>query len=110
MKRNKRIIAGMLGCILTAACIQGEFSVTDHALSVSQCVIDTTAEYQTIRGFGGINHPEWIGDLTESQRQTAFGNGDEELGLSILRVSSTITKRIGTKQFLLHWLHRNRGH
>lgn len=86
MKRNKRIIAGMLGCILTAACIQGGFSVTDHALAVSQCVIDTTAEYQTIRGFGGINHPEWIGDLTESQRQTAFGNGDEELGLSILRV------------------------
>lgn len=24
-------------------------------------VIDTTTEYQTIRGFGGIDHPEWTG-------------------------------------------------
>ena len=50
-------------------------------------VIDTTTEYQTIRGFGGINHPEWTGqDMTDSQRQTAFGNGTDELGLTILRV------------------------
>lgn len=50
-------------------------------------VIDTTTEYQTIRGFGGINHPEWTGqDMTDSQRQTAFGNGTDELGLTILRI------------------------
>ena len=50
------------------------------------CVIDTDTEYQTIRGFGGINHPEWAGDLTQAQRQTAFGNGENELGLTVLRV------------------------
>ena len=50
-------------------------------------VIDTTTEYQTIRGFGGINHPEWTGqDMTESQRKTAFGNDADEMGLTILRV------------------------
>ncbi|MCC8135342.1 MAG: carbohydrate binding domain-containing protein [Ruminococcus sp.] len=55
--------------------------------AASECVVDTSVEYQTIRGFGGINHPEWTGqDLTAEQRQTAFGNGDDELGLTILRV------------------------
>ncbi|MDD7294423.1 MAG: family 43 glycosylhydrolase, partial [Oscillospiraceae bacterium] len=50
-------------------------------------VVNTEKTYQTIKGFGGINHPEWTGqDLTESQRQTAFGNGDDELGLTVLRV------------------------
>lgn len=55
--------------------------------AAEKVVIDTTTEYQTIRGFGGINHPEWTGqDLTEAQRKTAFGNGDNQLGMSILRV------------------------
>lgn len=57
------------------------------ARAASACVIDTQKEYQLIRGFGGINHPEWTGaDLSDSQRQTAFGNGTNELGLSVLRV------------------------
>ncbi|MDD6060952.1 MAG: alpha/beta hydrolase-fold protein [Ruminococcus sp.] len=57
------------------------------ARAASACVIDTQKEYQLIRGFGGINHPEWTGaDLSESQRQTSFGNGTNELGLSVLRV------------------------
>ncbi len=41
---------------------------------------------QLIRGFGGINHPEWIGDLTPAQRETAFGNGPNQLGMQVLRV------------------------
>ena len=55
--------------------------------AASTVVVDTEQTYQTIRGFGGINHPEWTGqDMTEEQRQTAFGNGDDELGLTVLRV------------------------
>lgn len=51
------------------------------------CVIDVSKEYQTITGFGGINHPEWTGkDMTEAQRKTAFGNGEGEMGLTVLRV------------------------
>ncbi len=51
------------------------------------CVIDTSKEYQTIVGFGGINHPEWTGqDMTDAQRKTAFGNGEGDMGLSVLRV------------------------
>ncbi len=41
---------------------------------------------QMIRGFGGMNHPVWIGDLTESQRNTAFRNGSGEIGMTVLRI------------------------
>lgn len=55
--------------------------------AASDVVIDTTKEYQIIRGFGGMNHPEWTGkDLTEAQRKTAFGNDEGDLGLTVLRV------------------------
>ena len=63
------------------------YPVNMHAAAATVCKIDPTIQYQTIRGFGGINHPEWTGkDLTEEQRQTAFGNGEDELGLTVLRV------------------------
>lgn len=42
---------------------------------------------QTIRGFGGMNFPRWIGDLTTDQADKAFGNGNGQIGLSILRIS-----------------------
>lgn len=55
--------------------------------AAEKVVIDTTTEYQTIRGFGGINHPEWTGsDLSDAQRRTAFGNGDNQLGMTVLRL------------------------
>lgn len=58
-----------------------------EVLAADGCIIDTSVEYQTIDGFGGINHPEWTGkDLTDAQRQKAFGNGNDELGFSVLRI------------------------
>ncbi|MCI6561151.1 MAG: glucuronoarabinoxylan endo-1,4-beta-xylanase, partial [Ruminococcus sp.] len=73
--------------------------------AASNCVVDTTTEYQVIRGFGGINHPEWTGqDMTAAQRQTAFGNGTNEMGLTVLRVfvnpdSTQWSKAVPTAQF-----------
>ena len=59
----------------------------DKVFAADVCDIDTAITYQKIQGFGGINLPEWTGsDLTDAQCQTAFGNGEDELGLSILRV------------------------
>ncbi len=56
-------------------------------VSSGACTVDPSKTYQTIRGFGGINLPEWAGsDLTSAQVQTAFGNGDNELGFTILRI------------------------
>ena len=48
--------------------------------------VNLTSEKQYIRGFGGINHPEWAGDMTAAQRTTAFGNGTGEMGLTVLRI------------------------
>ncbi len=61
----------------------------------ASCTIDTGKTYQTIRGFGGINLPEWqainlpagtTADMSAAQVQKAFGNGNDELGLTILRI------------------------
>jgi len=41
---------------------------------------------QLIRGFGGMNHPMWVGDLTAAQRETVFGNENNQLGFTVLRI------------------------
>jgi O-glycosyl hydrolase len=56
------------------------------ALDDGDINIDLATEFQTISGFGGINVPGWIADLTPEQGQTAFGREPGELGLSLLRV------------------------
>lgn len=56
------------------------------SLAAAAVTVDPSATRQTIRGFGGMNHPLWIGDLTAAQRDTAFGNGDGQLGFSVLRI------------------------
>lgn len=74
--------------------------------AASDVVVDTTTTYQTIRGFGGIDHPEWTGSaLSASQRQTAYGNGENELGLTVLRVfvnpdKNQWNKAVGTAKFV----------
>lgn len=57
-----------------------------HVSAASDANINLSSEKQLIKGFGGINHPAWIGDLTAAQRETAFGNGANQLGFSILRI------------------------
>lgn len=75
----------------TAACSAAamllSLSATLPAHAADVCSIDTSEEHQNIRGFGGIDHPEWTGSsLTAAQQKTAFGNGNNELGLTVLRV------------------------
>lgn len=48
--------------------------------------INLNVEHQHISGFGGINVPGWIADLTLDQADTAFGNGPGQIGMSILRL------------------------
>ncbi|QSF47465.1 carbohydrate-binding protein [Paenibacillus tianjinensis] len=56
------------------------------ASAASDVTVNLSAEKQVIRGFGGINLPAWIGDLTPAQRETEFGNGANQLGFSVLRI------------------------
>ena len=57
------------------------------ASAAGACTVNTNKTYQSIRGFGGMNLPEWQSyDLTDAQIQTCFGNGAGQLGLSVLRI------------------------
>lgn len=98
----RKVAAGFTAALLSVTTASIFPPKTVSATDV--CVIDTSTEHQTIRGFGGINHPEWAGDLTQAQRQTAFGNGENELGLTVLRVfvnpdSSQWNRALPTAQF-----------
>lgn len=48
--------------------------------------VSALEEHQEIKGFGGINYPGWIDDLTKEQRETAFLNGEDQLGFTVLRI------------------------
>ncbi len=59
---------------------------TSEVAAASDVFVNVSAERQEIRGFGGMNYVPWIGDLTAAQRETAFGNGPNQLGFTILRI------------------------
>ncbi|MBE6872669.1 MAG: glucuronoarabinoxylan endo-1,4-beta-xylanase [Ruminococcus albus] len=69
---------------MTQAAVLPQFAIQVEAASL--CTVNTGKTYQKIQGFGGMNLPEWIGDLTSEQRQKVFGNGKDELGFTILRI------------------------
>ncbi|MBC7391604.1 MAG: T9SS type A sorting domain-containing protein [Opitutaceae bacterium] len=79
------------------------------ALGISQAFAQTatvtlTSEKQLIRGFGGINHPEWYADLNAAERQLAYGNGANQLGFTVLRTyvsdnSANFGRGIQTAQY-----------
>ena len=85
---KKSIRALLVGAIMFAMVI-GVFPAQQQqvkAASGSDAVINLSTEYQEIQGYGGMNHPSWAGDLTASQRETAFGNSTNQLGFSVLRI------------------------
>ena len=86
MKRIGQIMFASLmsGIMLFQTAAMMPVSTTSAA---GACTVNTNKTYQSIRGFGGMNLPEWQGyDLTDAQIQTVFGNGDGQLGLTVLRI------------------------
>ena len=82
--KKARSLPNPLRSFLTAVVV-GICLVSGAALA-QNVTINSAIEHQTIRGFGGMNAPGWIADLTSAQVDTAFGNGDGQLGLSIMRM------------------------
>ena len=72
--------------LLTAGVALPVLAVTPPAAAQTAVVVEPSTVQQTILGFGGMNHPGWIGDLTAAQRDTAFGNGAGQLGFTVLRI------------------------
>lgn len=73
-------------------------------LTLSYCsfsqtaTITLTSQKQYIRGFGGINLPEWQGsDLNTMQRTNAFGTGTGQIGMSVLRIYVSDDKNAWSK-------------
>lgn len=103
MSMMNKAISAILGGVMLITAIPSVPLAEVSAASV--CSIDINTEYQTIDGFGGMNHPEWTGkDLTDAQRQKVFGNGDDELGFSIVRIfvnpnSSQWSKAVPTAKY-----------
>ncbi|OLP66238.1 Glucuronoxylanase XynC precursor [Bacillus pumilus] len=81
----KKSICALLACFTMLPLVFIGPGVTKVS-AASDANVNINAERQVIRGFGGMNHPAWIGDLTAPQRETAFGNGQNQLGFSILRI------------------------
>ncbi|MER8002353.1 glycoside hydrolase family 30 beta sandwich domain-containing protein [Streptomyces sp. NPDC095613] len=83
-RRSVLATMGALPVLVTATpAVAASGAPTTAAADV---IIDPVAVRQTIRGFGGMNHTVWISDLTPAQRDTAFGNGEGQLGFSVLRI------------------------
>ncbi|WP_307848255.1 cellulose binding domain-containing protein [Microbispora oryzae] len=80
-RRSVLTTMGSLPVLTAAASVLG---ISEAAAAT--VVIDPSASRQTIRGFGGMTHAAWAGDLTAAQRETAFGTGEGKLGFSILRI------------------------
>jgi len=72
--------------LLAAGVALPALAVAKPASAQAGVLVEPSVVQQTILGFGGMNHPGWIGDLTASQRETAFGNGAGQLGFSVLRI------------------------
>jgi glucuronoarabinoxylan endo-1,4-beta-xylanase len=71
---------------LFTKCSSKNDSITDPYSNGNLAVINLTDFQQIIRGFGGVNMPGWIADMTPGQINKAFGTGDGQIGLSILRI------------------------
>ncbi len=85
MSSVKKTICALLVCFTMLSVMLLGPGVTEVS-AASDATVNISAERQVIRGFGGMNHPAWIGDLTAAQRETAFGNGQNQLGFSVLRI------------------------
>ena len=85
---SRRSVLATMGAlpVIAAATPAAGASGAPSTAALADVIINPSAERQTIRGFGGMNHTVWISDLTAAQRDAAFGNGSGQLGFTVLRV------------------------
>jgi glucuronoarabinoxylan endo-1,4-beta-xylanase len=79
MRGIHRTVPAALGLVLL-------ISSGSRALAQT-ATVDVTNEKQYVRGFGGMVHIPWAGDLTAAERTLVFGNADGQLGFTVLRIA-----------------------
>lgn len=83
--RVKKSMSVLLACVTMLSVMLTVLTPVEVS-AASDATVNLSAQNQVIRGFGGINHPVWTTDLTVDQRETTFGNGQNQLGFSVLRI------------------------
>ena len=58
----------------------------------AQATVTLSSQKQYIRGYGGMLHAAWAGDLTAAERTLAFGSAAGQLGLSIARRAAFVAR------------------
>ncbi|MEU8179098.1 cellulose binding domain-containing protein [Microbispora hainanensis] len=81
---SRRSVLATMGTLPVITAATSVLGASEAAAATA--TVNPSAQRQTIRGFGGMAHAAWIGDLTAAQRETAFGTGEGRLGFSILRI------------------------
>jgi glucuronoarabinoxylan endo-1,4-beta-xylanase len=81
---SRRTVLTTMGAVPALTVAASVVGATPAAAAAAN--INPSSTRQTIRGFGGMAHALWIGDLTAAQRDTAFGAGEGRLGFSVLRI------------------------
>lgn len=79
MKRSREKIAAALGIALPL------FSLSQALAQTATVTLSSQKQY--IRGFGGMVHIPWAGDLSAAELTLAFGNADGQLGINVLRIA-----------------------
>lgn len=93
----KKTISVAMICLIVFSMVFA--APASEVFAASDVTVNLSSEKQVIRGFGGMNYPAWQGsDLTADQRQTAFGNGNGQLGFSILRIHVDPDKTTWSKE------------
>ncbi len=82
--KNKFKIFTLVFALTGINCSEKGTEPTDHMPNAT--TIDLEDTQQIIRGFGGVNMPGWIDDLTPDQVQKAFGPDSGQIGMNILRI------------------------
>lgn len=97
-RRLKNKATKLIAAALTAALAISAVTPAIPAKAADNIIVNLNQTYQSIQGFGGMNHPVWINDLTSDQINTAFGNSDGQLGMSILRIHVDENKNNWSKE------------
>jgi glucuronoarabinoxylan endo-1,4-beta-xylanase len=81
------IYAAVITIVFISGCKKEDSVPTEPDDSIPlAAMVYLNSPQQVIKGFGGVSMPGWIPDLTTEQVNTAFGTGEGQLGLSILRI------------------------
>jgi glucuronoarabinoxylan endo-1,4-beta-xylanase len=73
--------------LMIIGCSKEETPITGPLEAIPNgAIVYLDGTQQVIRGFGGVNMPGWIPDLTPDQVNKAFGTGTGQIGMTILRI------------------------